>query len=105
MYFYILKIYILQQIIKYGPLKICRKYQISIKSKTCRKRQHVSKNITGARLVEGREILLHLYCMEKVSSVFEILPHYCDLVFQSNEEMTLVLIKPSQLWGLKFLRN
>jgi hypothetical protein len=42
---------------------------------------------------------------EKVSPIFEIPAHHCDLVFQSNEGMTFVLIKPSQLGGLKFLRN
>ena len=42
---------------------------------------------------------------EKVSTISEIPAHHRDLVFQSNEGMTPVLIKPSQLRGLKFLRN
>ena len=42
---------------------------------------------------------------EKVSPIFEIPTHYYDLVFQFNEKMTPLLIKPSQLGGLKFLRN
>ena len=33
--------------------------------------------------------------LEKVSPIFEIQAHYRDLVFQSNEGMTSVLIKPS----------
>jgi hypothetical protein len=43
--------------------------------------------------------------LEKVSPIFEIQVHHRDLVFQSNEGMTSVLIKLSQLRGLKFLRN
>jgi hypothetical protein len=34
---------------------------------------------------------------EKVSPISEIPAHHRDLVFQSNEGMTHVLIKPSQL--------
>ena len=42
---------------------------------------------------------------EKVSPISEIPTHHNNLVFQSNEGMTPVLIKLSQLGGLKFLRN
>ena len=45
-------------------------------------------------------IHVHAGGMEKV-----IPAHHRDLVFQSNEGMTPVLIKPSQLGGLKFLKN
>ena len=43
--------------------------------------------------------------LEKVSPISEIPTHHRDLVFQSNKGMTPVLIKPSQLEGLKFLKN
>ena len=55
-----------------------------------------------------KEITLDLHAVmpkflvEKVSPISEIPAHHHDLVFQSNERMTLVLIKPSQLRGLKF---
>jgi hypothetical protein len=50
-------------------------------------------------------IHVHAGGMEKVSPISEILAHHRDLVFQFNEGMTPVLIKPSQLGDLKFLRN
>jgi hypothetical protein len=42
---------------------------------------------------------------ETVSPISEISAHHRDLVFQSNEKITHVLIKSSQFGGLKFLRN
>jgi hypothetical protein len=36
-------------------------------------------------------------CLEKVSPIFKIPAHHRDLIFQSNEGMTPVLIKLSQL--------